>query len=643
MKPRESRVAVNFTSRIDRVSYGANRLFGAASGISVIAMGFLVTYEVVMRYFFKSPTTWVSDLCSLLSCGAVFFGLGLACREGAHVKVDVVTRGMSDRNKTIFFISALLLSLLYCVVLIWTGTAVVVRTVRAWETSPLGIYPKFIPLAFIPIGACILLLEIVNQLIKGILLVKKDLIQPENEPKNWFVKNYPILLFSCFMSAGVLLFFQKEYSACGTAILLLSLIFAGVPIAFTMGLVALMGFQAVFGGGPILYNIPIVGFSFVTDFVMIAIPLFILVSSVLQVGGVGSRLFEMAEKFVGHLPGGLAIATFFSCAVFAAISGSSTATVLAIGIIALPQMLSKGYERRLVYGSIAAGGVLGPLIPPSLYMIVIGAITGESVGRLFMAGMVPGIIIALLFSLYVIVYVKLVLPAGSIPVAKKAKWDERIHAVKNTVFGLTTPVLILGGIYSGAFTPTEAAGVAVAYGLAVCVLFYRSISGEKLQEIMYETAKLTGLLMFLISNAMVFGQLVGLLKVTDKICNVLSQLPLDPRTILFFIIVLLLLLGCIMDAGSILVITYPILYKIFVEHFGFDHIWFAVLFVVTIEVGLLTPPFGLNLFVVQSLDRTAKFGEVARGALPYALIMIGTIALLYYLEPLSTFLPRFLR
>ena len=327
-----------------------------------------------------------------------------------------------------------------------------------------------------------------------------------------------------------------------------------------------------------------------------------------------------------------------ACAIFAAISGSATATVIAIGIIAIPAMISVGYERKVAYGTVAIGGVLGPLIPPSLFMILIGSITGDSVGKLFMAGMFPGIMLAFFFSIYIVLYS--MKNKGSMSKMNAAPWKERWGSLKKSFFGLLTPVIILGGIYAGIFTPTEAAAVGVTYGLFICIFIYRTLSLKKLWQVIFDTAKLNALILFLVAGAMVFGQVVALLKIPDTVCAFLSRLPLSPMTILLLVMIFILVLGSLMDEASILLITYPILYQIFVKHFGFDSIWFAMVFVFTLEVGLVAPPVGINLFVVQGIDKTAKFEEIVKGVLPFIIIMIASILIVVYFKPLSTWLPK---
>ena len=626
---------------LDKVSETLNNFGGALSGIAILILGIIVSYEVIMRYIFRSPTIWVADISLLLCIGSVFLAVGYAMKQKAHIAVDLITGRLSYRNQVLFSVISLIFSAVYCFFLTWKGAEVAIATLRAGEISAFGFrFSMAIPRGFIPIGGILLLLELINQIVTTIFQFINIKIKEREEAKNeiWLTKNLPPLVFLALLAIGGTMCLSKGLAPLGLTFLLFVLIFGGTPIAFALGLLGLVGFQYTLGGGPLLNHIPMVSFNILTDFIIVAIPLFIMVSSILSAGGVGRNLFELANQFVGHLPGGMGVATILACAVFAAISGSATATALAIGIIAIPEMISKGYGRKMVYGTVAMGGVLGPLIPPSLFMILIGSMTGDSVGKLFMAGMLPGIMLAFFFSIYIVFYS--MKNKSSMPMMNAVPWRERWGLLRKSFLGLLTPVIILGGIYTGIFTPTEAAAVGVTYGLFICIFLYRSVSLKKLWEIIFDTAKLNALILFLVVGAMVFGQVVALLKISDIVCIFLSRLPFSPMTILLLVLIFILVLGALMDEASILLVTYPILYQIFVEHFGFDSIWFAMVFVFTLEVGLVAPPVGINLFVVQGIDKTAKFGEIVKGVLPFVIIMIASILIVVYFKPLSTWLPK---
>ncbi len=614
-----------------------NLLGGALSGIFILIMGLIVTYEVIMRYIFRSPTTWVLEISIYLSLASVFLAGGNAMRLKKHIQVDAVTSRLSSRNQSHLQIICLILSLIYCAVFTWKGAEIAIRSLLAGEVSPTVLNtPMVIPHCLMPIGGVLLVLEIIRQILTEFSSLR-NASRPEG--KKWLARNLPVLIFLAFLALCTPMFLSKELVPIGLTILIFVLLFGGMPIAFALGMLGLMGFYFTFGGGPLLVQVPIATYKMLDDFVVTAVPMFLMLSIILSIGGVGSRLFDFATKWVRQLPGGLGVATILSCAIFAAMCGSSVATVATIGIIAIPEMLSRNYDKKLVYGTVAIGGVLGPLIPPSLYMILIGTMTGDSVGRLFMAGMLPGILLAVIFSIYIVFKSKFG-REKTLTRIEPASWKERWGVLKTSFFGIVAPLIILGGIYSGIFTPTEAAAVGITYSLFICAFVYRPLSFKKLREIIMEGGTLASGILFMVTGAMVFGQVVTLLQIPERVCGFLATLPISPMTILWLTIILLIVLGGLMDEAAILMITYPTLYYVFVKHFGFDSIWFALVFVFTLEVGLVLPPVAINIFVVQGIWKDAKFDEVVKGVLPFDFLMIATIALVVYIPLLSTWLPR---
>lgn len=631
---------VSLAKRIDKslshFSERANGFCGAVSGIFILIISIIVTYEIIMRFIFRSPTIWALETSIYLCIASVFLAAGYTQKEKNHIQVDLLILRLCRRDRMIIELLTSLLGILYVLILIWEGGKLALSSFMLGEVSPTILkVPVVIPRVLVPIGGLFLLLEFLANIFH--LISDAQSGHEEKAEKASYLPGglFPILFLILFALCTWMLFSQW-LAALGIVILLFLLLFSGMPVAFAMGFLGAMGFFFLFGGLPMLVQIPLVAYKILDDFILVAVPCFIMTSVVLMVGGVGANLFEVASKWVRHLPGGLAIAAILSCAVFAAISGSSTATVATIGIIALPEMISRGYRRDFSYGTLAIGGVLGPLIPPSIFMIVIGAMTGDSVGKLFMAGMLPGIMLVVIFSVYIILHS---IKDKNVPKMDSCPLKEKLSATRKAFWGLLAPVIILGGIYTGIFTPTEAAGVGVTYGLLISLLFYRSISFKKFWTIILESAKLNTMILFIVAGAMIFGQVITMMEVPQRVCSFLAGIPLPPMAILGLVLVFILILGALMDEFSILLITYPILYSIFVQHFKFDSIWFALVFVFTLEVGLVAPPVGINLFVVQGIDKTARFEEVVKGVLPFMLLMIAAIIIVVCFKPLSLWLP----
>jgi len=409
-----------------------------------------------------------------------------------------------------------------------------------------------------------------------------------------------------------------------------TLLLLGLPVAFALSLLAVAGMYFFNGGSFAFMQVPIISYKALDDFSLTALPMYVLMSQVLLVSGVGKDLYEMASRYFRHLPGGLAVATLFCCAIFAAISGSSVATAITVGAIALPEMVKRGYNKRHVLGLLAAGGTLGILIPPSVPMIIYGSVTGESIGKLFIAGIVPGLILTVSFMIYASYQTRHIKDTA-------ATWKERMESTKTAIWGLMLPVIVIGGIYTGIFTPTEAAAVGVVVSFAVSAFVYRNLNWENFKKIIISTVKTNSMILFIIVGAMLLGYIMTILQIPQTITSFATEQDISPWVIFILINIALLVLGMFLETISILVITLPILYPIIMA-LGFDPIWFAIIMVINMELALITPPVGLNLFVLKGIDRTNTIDEIVKGVVPYALIMVALIALLAVFPEITTFM-----
>lgn len=418
----------------------------------------------------------------------------------------------------------------------------------------------------------------------------------------------------------------------GFTLLLLILLASGLPVAFSLGLGGVAGMILFMGGDGALAQLPIIGYKSLDDFVLTAVPMYILMSQILLTGKVGNDLFELANKWLRHLPGGLGIATVMACAVFAAITGSSVACAVTIGAIAIPEMLARGYDRPLVLGAVAAGGTLGILIPPSIPMILYGAITDESIGKLFMSGVVPGVIMTLMFTA-IVVY-----RSRNLKREAAATWNERISALKKSIWGLFLPIIVVGGIYTGIFTPTEAAGIGTVYSLFITFCVYRTLSFKDMPGILNDTIKTTCMIFAIMIGASLFGFVLTILDAPQALTNYVAGLETSRWVVFIAINCLLLFLGCILESVSIIFITLPILFPLIMS-LGFDPIWFNVVMLLNLELALITPPVGMNLFVLQGISPDSKMTDIVKGVIPFGLAMFVLIFILCLFPELATWLP----
>lgn len=421
----------------------------------------------------------------------------------------------------------------------------------------------------------------------------------------------------------------------GFSLFIIFLLVIGMPVAFTLSVAGILGIIQ-FVDVSFLSQVPVIAYKTLDSYVLTSVPLYILMSQIMLTGRVGSGLFELGSKWMGHLPGGLGIATIFACTIFAAISGSSVATAVTIGAMAIPEMLKRGYDRKLVVGSVAAGGTLGILIPPSIPMILYGTITDESVGKLFMSGVVPGALLTVLFICYI------VFASWDKPREPRSSHAEKMKSLRENIWGLFLPVIIIGGIYTGIFTPTEAAAVGTVYALAITFFVYRSVTIQDMPAILRATIKTSCMIFSIMIGAMLFGYILTILQVPQALMRLVTEGDLNRWIVMLGINIMLLILGCVLETVSIILIILPMLYPI-IKALGFDPIWFNVVLLINMELALITPPVGMNLFVIKGISEDSSIQDIIAGAAPFAAIMVFEILLLCFVPEIATWLPSVLK
>ncbi|MBN8189048.1 TRAP transporter large permease [Salipiger thiooxidans] len=411
---------------------------------------------------------------------------------------------------------------------------------------------------------------------------------------------------------------------------LVLLLLTGLPVAFAL---AALGTGLIVLKGLPLALIPTNLFGSLNDFVLLAVPLFLLMSNILLKGGVGRDLFRAVQSWVGHWPGGIGVAALLSCGIFSAISGSSVTTAATVGTVAVPEMTKRGYKPSFTLGLLAAGGTLGILIPPSIPLIVYGVIAEESIGKLFLAGVGPGILLITVFGLYTVLSAAF---GGNAAASPRASWSERTEATLRALPTVLLAVVMLGGIYAGAFTPTEASAIGAAMALAITVA-QRSLSWADFLRAVKDSVQTTTVIFLIVVGAKIFGQAITLYQIPQQVAHIFDTHV--PGTVGFIVIVSLILLfiGLFLESMSMLLIMVPVLLPT-VLGLGLDPIWFGVYFVLLIEIALITPPVGLNLFVIQAIANK-PLGVVVRGVVPFVLMMLFVAALLSLFPQIVLWLP----
>jgi C4-dicarboxylate transporter, DctM subunit len=414
--------------------------------------------------------------------------------------------------------------------------------------------------------------------------------------------------------------------------LLLGLMLTGMPISISLGLTVL-SFLFLFTHVPI-ESVALKLFTGIENFEIMAIPFFILAGNFLTHGGVAKRMIRFASSMVGHLYGGLGLSGVLACALFAAISGSSPATVVAIGSILLPAMVKAGFPKKFGAGIITTSGALGILIPPSIVMVMYSVATNTSVGAMFMAGVVPGIVLACILG--GVTYYRA--RKFDYPRLPKASWANRLKAFRESVWGLLLIVIVMGGIYTGMFTPTEAAAMSAVYAFFVAVFVYKDLSIKDVPRVLLNSANMSAMLLYIITNAMLFSFILTNENIPQAMANWMLGNGLGMISFLLACNVILLLAGNFMEPSSIVLIFAPILFPVAMK-LGINPVHFGIVMVVNMEVGMCHPPVGLNLYVASGITKMG-ITELTVAVWPWLLSMIGFLLLITYWPGLSLWFPR---
>jgi tripartite ATP-independent transporter DctM subunit len=418
-------------------------------------------------------------------------------------------------------------------------------------------------------------------------------------------------------------------------VVLFVLMLLRVPVGMAMGLVGVSGFAAMVGGEPALKMLGQTSMSIVTDYKFGVIPMFLLMGAFVSRSGMSRELFVAANKFVGHLRGGLGLATIAACAGFAAISGSSVATAATFSTVAYPEMRGHHYPQSFSTGVIAAGGTLGAMLPPSTVLAVYGLITQQDIGRLFIAGVLPGILAVCMYMLTIAAIS--VLRPQFLPAGPRRSWPERRQALREVWAPLLLFAFIIGGLYGGLFTPTEAGGMGACGAFIIGVARGRLKRDDILAALLQATRTAAAVFTVLI-GAILFGYFLTITQVPQKIVAFFTELDIGAYGVLVLIMLMYLVLGCLMDAMAMIILTVPIIFPV-ITHLGFDPIWFGVIIVMTVELGLIHPPVGMNVFVIKSVVKDVSFTTIFTGVLPFIATDLLRLAILIIFPIIATWLP----
>ncbi|MBS0245248.1 MAG: TRAP transporter large permease subunit [Proteobacteria bacterium] len=630
----------------------------------------LTTLAAILTAIFKwlaaRDLSWAQELCIYMFIWMAKFGAAYGVRTGIHVGVDVLVNMLAPQSRRRVVTFALLCGALFTAIVAAFGASFVTQMWHTGQQSNDLEAPMWIVYLAIPLGSglmCFRFLQVAwaffwtGELphhdagaVDGVEAeaVATDALHPADvahapaapdkggiTPLGVVLILLPILIAAvCFAQSAHIIVLPQFMRVIIVFALLLSLMLTGMPVSIALGLTVLTFMFTLTDVRT--ESVALKLFTGIENFEIMAIPFFILAGNFLTHGGVARRMIAFATSMVGHWYGGLALAAVVACALFAAISGSSPATVVAIGSVILPAMVAQGFPKRFGAGVVTTSGSLGILIPPSIPMVLFAVSTNSSVGKLFIAGIVPGLLLAFLLGLTTWYRAW----RNDYPRMPKASFAQRLKAFRDSFWGLALIVIVIGGIYSGLFTPTEAAAVSAVYAFIVAVFVYKDLTLRDVPRVLLSSANLSAMILYIITNAVLFSFLMTYENIPHALADWMIAQGFGWIGFLLIVNVLLLLAGNVMEPSSIILIMAPILFPVAVK-LGIDPVHFGILMTVNMEVGLCHPPVGLNLYVASGV---AKMGitELTVAVWPWLLTMLGFLVLVTYWEGLSTFLPRLL-
>lgn len=609
-------------------------------GVGIVpVMTLLMMADVVTRYVFNAGVPGAYELIEFAMAVIVGVGLAYTAIRGEHITVDLVTSRFTQRTQAVINSIASFLELgLFCLIT-WQLIINAEKLRASAITSPIlsiPVYPFVYVIAFGSLMLCLVfLINLFNHLDKAL------------EGVSWRVRAGLLLLMILIIAMLVSPFWAKDIlwemntlvaGFFGIGVLVV-LIFSGIPVGIVMGTVGFLGFIYLSDVGSALTTIGLAPYRIASNYSYSIIPLFTFMGVLCFHSGLSRELYSTMYKWLGALPGGLAMATIGACASFASITGSSVASVATLGIVALPEMRKYKYDTRLAAGSIAAGGCLGILIPPSIFLAIYGIITEQSIGKLFLAGFLPGILQAVFYIITIYILCKRNPSLG--PKGESTTITEKIASIKDTWGVLALFVLVIGGIYWGLFTPTEAAGIG-AFGAFLFALGRRKLTWKNFLDSLVETGKTTGMVFLILIGAEILGYFLSVSRLPFELANYVTVLQLHPYIVLVIILVVYLFLGSIMSGMAMVVITVPIFLPVIVS-LGFDPIWFGIIVVRLVEIGQLTPPVGMNVYVMHGIAKDIPMYTIFRGIIPFLIADMLNVALLIAFPQIVLLVPNLMK
>jgi len=615
------------------LGYVSSKCVALASLLS-LGMAVFIILDIALKYLFEAPMHFIIEGETFLLVMVTFLTIAETQRNGRHVSVDLFTIGLPIKvrlfNSTIFSIFGIFLFVIVSWQLFQRG----LQEYSDGAKSLISHIP-FFPFSFLAAFGCVLLS----------LVLFKELLEKLGRSFSTYRRPFFILAVILILSAVIMTLpiayqtfgIQVGRNALGVVMLgfALVLMFFGFPVAFTMAFVGLLGTWFLAGRDISFGFTRLAAFDSVAEYYLCVIPFFILMGLFCLGAGISKDLFRAAHRWVGAMPGGLAISTVIGCGGFAAICGDSMANAATMGAVALPEMKKYQYQDSLATGSVAAGGTLGILIPPSIGFIAYGVVTQESVGKLFMAGILPGIILILFFCATIFLRCKLNPTLG--PAAEPCSWREKVRSLQGAWQVVLLFAAVMGGIYSGVVTPTEAGGVGVI-GALILALFSSEFTWKKMVDSLTDGIQMSAMIITMLIGVAILNNFIVLTEMPSRLSDFLQSMNLAPYAFFVCVMLLYLVMGMVMNIIPMIIVTLPIIFPSIVA-MGFDPIWFGVVMVIMMEMGQISPPVGINVFVIAAVAKDVPMQRIFLGILPFIFCEVAVIVLLTFFPKIALFLP----
>lgn len=599
----------------------------------MILMMMVIVVDVTSRNVFNISLPGATEVVRVLMILAVFGGMSYTALKSAHIRVDIFINKFSKQVRQSVIIAADLLAF-GVIAIIAIGTFIEAQTLWNEQGNTGLLRIPFAPFAF---ATAIFLVFFAVALLIDFLESTGEIIAGGDNVALYLIPSIVIVagLFFLALDPSVIPI-KTSLGIAGiiSLIFMFVLIFLGVHIGAAMAFITLFGLSYLVSPEAGRTLLSMTSQSIASDYIWSVFPLFAFLGIMASSIGFGKDIYETAYKWLGSLPGGLAVATVAGCGGFAAIVGDSTTGVVAMSAISYPEMKARKYSERLSTGCICAGGALGILIPPSLGLLVYGIITEQSIGKLFLAGLLPGILEALALMLYIYVICKRNPELG--PPGNRSTLTEKLSSLKYAWHIIILFILVLGGIYSGIFTAYEAAAIG-SFAVVIMGIFTKRLNFKIFFDSIIEASKMTSLILFIFVYANALGQLLAISQVPMTLANFVTGLDVNRYGTLFAIYILYLLLGCVMNVIPAMILTLPILFPTII-HLGFDPIWFGINVTILLEIGVLTPPIGMNVFAMSGILKEVPINTIFRGVFPFWMVMISVLAILTLFPQISLFL-----